>query len=1147
MRSHQSVQLVWVKDPSVYLGRLAVGGLILLTALVGAWLAAGGASARWTAAVQSRASGPITQIGTAGPARLSAAGPLTNTIIYSVHGAAGAFYGSVRAVGLNGALDRDVIFVGGYPRMSPDGNYVVYMRDGEANGYRGKLWLRDLQTGADTMIFDNPDWIASYSWTADSQHIILDYYCNIYEIDRSGSNLHQLWNAPNCWEDAPAVNLLDGRIAFHNVQGGGGIGLVEANYSNRRIITNTMAGDMWPAWSPDGQWISFLRTGNDNTLPANYFKIHPDGSGLTQLTFAAKASDSFGPIGAWTADGSRIIAPGRQGHTAGTFTNIYSFLADGSGAVALIFTQPGALIDRVGSVGLFPSPTTTQVVVQGPRIAAPGETVDFVIEYANYMTQTAESAVVVLALPDGADLMDSSGGGVPWSEVRQVFWPLGNLAPETSGVVSARVRFAWGLPLHSHYKTVAYLAAANLPNNPIDLAPYLTAGPTQVTGGTSLTDAQVQAERQTYPDVATLLGRAESAGYGRINAQRLTLSTGKMITDIMLLQPAAGATMHLIRSGEGVQATTIGRDFFAIQDPTGGMTMSLPDQSRQTWGSWASPATGFAPSQAAAPSANIDYPTCMKNCLTEKAPAALASHLSGLAALGLRGLDCYTCIQSAKNGWKDVDVDACMSCADKVPGYGDLREVVKCQEDCKSDSNTHVCTRNVPYCDEVLPGFGVWRIMENQCDTTTGQFQLSPAFISQCDLGAKCVQAPGGKPTCETCPQPKPQSSVTAWVLPPAPPALTSAPASVCATAEGGNTSCRDTEIRVAGDPNALYGPAGDLLPGQLVTYTVAYENVGAGQAYGVFVVTQLSEHLAPESLTIYGDGEFYSGTRTLIWSVGELAPQSQPGASGSVSFTVRLKDNLPSGTTIIHRAVVHFPSVPEETPTNPVVNIVQPLVAAPQQIETTYGQPVTITLAGRDVSGSPLSYAVSDTPWHGSLGGIAPALIYTPQASFIGLDHFTFKVSNAVTESRPAEVQVLVNPSPTDSTPPGVAWTVPGNGAMVGPVSISPGFTDTLGPLYQPVIVAQFSEPISATTVTTQTVTMTDNHGVPVAVSVSYDGTLDQALIAPRAPLPERSEYQVRIAATVTDLSGNRLPADYAFHFHIGPPFLVYLPAIAR
>jgi hypothetical protein len=352
----------------------------------------------------------------------------------------------------------------------------------------------------------------------------------------------------------------------------------------------------------------------------------------------------------------------------------------------------------------------------------------------------------------------------------------------------------------------------------------------------------------------------------------------------------------------------------------------------------------------------------------------------------------------------------------------------------------------------------------------------------------------------------------------------------------------------LAHDPNAKYGPAGDLLPGQQVTYTIAYENEGAGRAYGVFVVDPLSDAFDDRTLVAYGAASYLSASRTLVWQVGELAPQGEPGSTGAVTFTARLRDDLPGGTAVINQAVVHFPSVPEETPTNPVVNLIQPLAGVPQTLALEAGQSLPITLQGRDVVNSALSYAIADAPLHGALSGSAPAVVYTPAANFSGLDRFTFTVTNGVAASRPAEVQILVRPSPSDAIPPEVLWAEPVSGTVLADIAATPYLTDTLGPAYLPLIPLQFSEAISATTVATHTLRVTDGGGRDLAISVSYDGTVNEATIWLREPLQPRSRYTVTATTGITDLNGNPLAAAFALSFRTGPENLrLYLPVIVR
>jgi len=359
---------------------------------------------------------------------------------------------------------------------------------------------------------------------------------------------------------------------------------------------------------------------------------------------------------------------------------------------------------------------------------------------------------------------------------------------------------------------------------------------------------------------------------------------------------------------------------------------------------------------------------------------------------------------------------------------------------------------------------------------------------------------------------------------------------------------CQQTTFTVARDPNAKYGAEGDLLPSQWVTYTITYENEGEGRAYGVFVVDELSEHFDETTLTVYGDGDFYTGTRTLSWYVGELAPKGEVGSEGAVTFTVKLKDNLPSGTAISNQAVVHFPSVPETTPTNLVVNTIQPLVAHPQSLEVESGQPLALTLTGIDASNRALTYALVDAPLFGELTGTPPNLVYTSMAGFTGPDHFTFAASNGITESPPAEVDIMVQPWSGDTTPPEVIWTDPEDGAVIAEVSATPVLTDPVGPAYAPFIVAEFSEVVSATTITTETVQLLDVGGQPVSVTVTYNGMFNQAVIVPREPLQDNTRYTVIVSQGVKDLIGNPMEADYTWSFSIGTPFnRIYLPVILK
>ena len=83
--------------------------------------------------------------------------------------------------------------------------------------------------------------------------------------------------------------------------------------------------------------------------------------------------------------------------------------------------------------------------------------------------------------------------------------------------------------------------------------------------------------------------------------------------------------------------------------------------------------------------------------------------------------------------------------------------------------------------------------------------------------------------------------------------------------------------------------------------------------------------------------------------------------------------------------------------------------LATAQSVTTAEDTAVAITLAGTDVDGNPLTYAVAAGPAHGSLSGSAPNLSYTPTASYYGSDSFTFTVNDGTVDSATATVSITV------------------------------------------------------------------------------------------------------------------------------------------
>jgi Tol biopolymer transport system component len=93
----------------------------------------------------------------------------------------------------------------------------------------------------------------------------------------------------------------NGKIAFvSNRDSNDEIYVMSANGSGQTNLTNSLADDTFPAWSPDGSKIAFVsaRDGNEEI-----YVMNADGSNLTRLTNNS-ATDRYP---AWSPDGKHIV------------------------------------------------------------------------------------------------------------------------------------------------------------------------------------------------------------------------------------------------------------------------------------------------------------------------------------------------------------------------------------------------------------------------------------------------------------------------------------------------------------------------------------------------------------------------------------------------------------------------------------------------------------------------------------------------------------------------------------------------------------------------------------------------------------------------------------------------------------------------
>ncbi|MDX9953013.1 MAG: Ig-like domain-containing protein [Anaerolineae bacterium] len=861
-------------------------------------------------------------------------------------------------------------------------------------------------------------------------------------------------------------------------------------------------------------------------------------------------------LGGAAGKGNTIMANNGYGAnqvgTAAQMLATYNWWGDLSGPKHA--SNPGGVGEDVTNRVIFdpwavepqgPVPDGVYVAVGGPRTAPPGGSVAHTVLYFNGRTETVTNTVLELQLPARAAFVSASHGGIYWPQRHEVVWQLGDLAPGASGVVAVQARYAWGLDNGTLYAVQARLGGSGLPLGLSDPQTYLDLEVPVLAGMAALTPAQFDAERAAHPELDALYTTALAAGFVDGGAVRLDLESGDPITQAVLLHPMQGEVRYVRRQGDQVLAATFAAQAYTAQTPEGSMTVDWRTDAATFTGAW-----GEGPEPIPAGEA---YAACRFAQL----PGSVLDEKAALLAQTFASVTCYPCRSGS----------ACEACGAALQRALPLPEAVESLS-CLADAGTMAMTAAVSAMQDPKPDVKVtcyrgwtdwwygrpWIARYQGIDAITGGLYGGVEDVI-CDPSQSCKAGLGylsevlsrtGDVGCVCKESTAAAQTWNAVTLIAGQPATSSA----CSGEEKeGVSRCQRTEIFRPHDPNAKYGPVGDLVPGQLITYTITYENEGAGTAYGVFVTDQLDDAFDLATLTIHGPGQLIAANRTLLWDIGELAPQGEPGSQGVVSFTVQLRSDVSAGTAVINQATVNFPTVNEETPTNPVVNFVRPLVAIPQRLETGALQPVVVALAGRAPNTQTLlTFSVVEPPLNGTLSGAAPNLVYTPAENFTGLERFTFSVSDGITESLPAEVLIEVTPSAADTTPPQVIWVSPAPGTEGILFSLTAVLTGTTGPTFAPFAHAQFSEALDAVTVSTQTVQLVEAGGNLIPISVAHDPTAHRTVIQPRVALQGGTWYTATINTGITDLMGNTLVGDYVWRFRtVQTTTEVYLPLVLK
>lgn len=132
-----------------------------------------------------------------------------------------------------------------------------------------------------------------------------------------------------------------------------------------------------------------------------------------------------------------------------------------------------------------------------------------------------------------------------------------------------------------------------------------------------------------------------------------------------------------------------------------------------------------------------------------------------------------------------------------------------------------------------------------------------------------------------------------------------------------------------------------------------------------------------------------------------EVTYTPEPGYWGPDSFTFRAYDGRaygsPATVSLTVTAVANLP------------------FAYDQSVLATANTPIIIELTGYGPNWEPVTFSISTSPSHGTLGEVMPnnrysaKVVYTPSPGFSGSDSFTFRTNDGVAFSAPAAVSITV------------------------------------------------------------------------------------------------------------------------------------------
>ncbi len=258
----------------------------------------------------------------------------------------------------------------------PSGRYIITTRAeqdtdspaGLGDEDRRSLWILDTATGNETRLTNPENQAEGDSVSPDGQWIVFhlqlagDTQSDLYKIKIAGTNLTRLTFTEDASECDPSWSPNGKEIAYTCFRGNTSrfiLMIRDAEGQNERVVYDPIdaattalfpPGAYDPSWSHDGQWITFEKPvhfaeENGGAGIWHIFKIHPDGSGLVNLSEASDQANWAAYLPSFSEDDRLILFSARAGPVDPAKTNVDVYVMDSDGGSLKRLIEESAIED----------------------------------------------------------------------------------------------------------------------------------------------------------------------------------------------------------------------------------------------------------------------------------------------------------------------------------------------------------------------------------------------------------------------------------------------------------------------------------------------------------------------------------------------------------------------------------------------------------------------------------------------------------------------------------------------------------------------------------------------------------------------------------------------------------------------------------